>query len=99
MSTKPKFVEERPFANPEAAAQVLLEIASGIEPSVEGRIYIERLNDSFLGEFGGSVSEYRAGLELAINNGWLELHESGTFVRITKVGSEIVGGEGDVIFD
>lgn len=29
-------------------------------------------------------TEYKAGLDLAIERGWLVLHESGTFVRMTQ---------------
>jgi hypothetical protein len=31
-------------------------------------------------------AEYKAGLDLAVGRGWLELHESGTFVRFTQSG-------------
>lgn len=33
-----KYVQPRPYANPEAAARKLLEIAQGIEPAQDGRI-------------------------------------------------------------
>jgi hypothetical protein len=36
-----KLTTERPFANPEAAARKLVEIAAGIEPAMPSRIYIE----------------------------------------------------------
>ena len=39
-----KLTTERPFANPEAAARKLIELASGIEPVQPGRIYIELIN-------------------------------------------------------
>jgi hypothetical protein len=39
-----KLTTERPFANPEAAARKLIELASGIEPVQPGRIYIEMIN-------------------------------------------------------
>jgi hypothetical protein len=35
-----KLTAERPFANPEAAARKLVEIAAGIEPTMPGGIYI-----------------------------------------------------------
>ena len=38
-----KFVEPRPFADPDAAARKLVEIASTIEPVQNGRIYAELL--------------------------------------------------------
>jgi hypothetical protein len=36
-----KYVEPRPFADPEAAARKLMEIANSIEPVQDGRIYIQ----------------------------------------------------------
>jgi hypothetical protein len=41
--------------------------------------------------FGDKVTpaEYRACLDLAISRGWLELHESGTFVKITQSGADL----------
>jgi hypothetical protein len=36
-----KFVEKRPFADPEIAARKLIELANAFEPIQEGRIYIE----------------------------------------------------------
>jgi hypothetical protein len=43
-----KHVTERPFANPEAAARQLLQLASGIEAVQDGRIHIEKINYPFL---------------------------------------------------
>jgi hypothetical protein len=37
-----KFVEPRPFADPDIAARKLVEIANGNEAVQDGRIYIER---------------------------------------------------------
>ena len=51
------------------------------------RIYIERINGPFLFELKGTPAEYKAGLERAIANGWLWLHESGTYVKITEAGA------------
>jgi hypothetical protein len=34
-------------------------------------------------------AEYSAGLELAISRGWLALHESGTFVKLTQSGADL----------
>ena len=84
-----KFVEKRPFADPDAAARKLLELANAFEPIQDGRIYIEKINGPFLFELKGTPTEYKAGLLRAIENGWLELHESGTFVRFTKAGAAL----------
>ena len=43
-----KFVTDRPFADPDAAARKLIEIANGVEAVQDGRIYIERVNAPFL---------------------------------------------------
>ena len=84
-----KFVEPRPYADPEAAARKLLEIANAHEPYMGGRILIERLNGAMMFEFKATPAEYKAGLDLAVERGWLELHESGTFVRFTQNGKDL----------
>lgn len=84
-----KFVERRPFADPEVTARKLLEIANAFEPIQEGRIYIEKINWPFLFDLKGAPAEYKAGLDYAIARGWLELHESGTYVRFTDAGAAL----------
>ncbi|GAB9224768.1 hypothetical protein BDS110ZK18_66660 [Bradyrhizobium diazoefficiens] len=78
-----KPVEPRPFADPQAAARKLLELAAGIEP-INGRIHIEKINAPFLSKNGcrGTGAEFGAGIRYAVEKGWLELHESGTYVRL-----------------
>jgi hypothetical protein len=77
---KMKFFSGRPFADPEVAACKLIKLANAFEPVQDGRIYIELLNGPFLYQFRGTPAEYKAGLDRAIANGWLWLHESGTYV-------------------
>src|SRR3954465_14865212 len=84
-----KLTADRPFADPDKAARRLLEHAHAFEPIQEGRIYIEKLNSPFLFIDKGSPAEYRAGLDLAIARGWLELHDSGTYVKFTPAGAEL----------
>lgn len=84
-----KFAAERPYADPEAAAHKLVEIANSIEPAQDGRIFIELVNGQFLYDHEGSPAEYKAGLEVAISRGWLVLHESGTYVKFTPAGAEL----------
>jgi hypothetical protein len=84
-----KYTAERPFADPEKAARKLLEIANETEAVQDGRIHIEKINGPFLFKEGGSPAEYSAGLELAINKGWLWRHESGTYVKFTPGGAEL----------
>ena len=55
----------------------------------DGRIHIELINGPFLYELRGSPAEYKAGLDLAIERGWLWLHESGTYVKFTQAGAEL----------
>jgi hypothetical protein len=38
-----------------------------------------------LSEHKGTPSESKAGLDLAIERGWLVLHEFGTYVKFTQV--------------
>jgi hypothetical protein len=35
------------------------------------------------------MAEYGAGIKLAIDRGWLMMHESGTFVTFTLTGAEL----------
>ena len=82
------FVTERSFANPDAAARKLVEIANAAEAVQDGRIYIELINAAFL-TAGGTPAEYRGGLERAITQGWLWRHESGVYVKFTPAGAEL----------
>jgi hypothetical protein len=84
-----KFVELRPYADPATAARRLLEIANTIEPVQDGRIHIEKINGPFFSQDKASPAEYGAGMKLAIERGWLVLHESGSFVRFTPVGADL----------
>jgi hypothetical protein len=84
-----KFAETRGYADPEAAARKLIEIANSVEAVQDGRIHIEKINGPFLFEHKGSPAEYGAGLKLAIERGWLWLHESGTYVKFTQAGAEL----------
>jgi hypothetical protein len=49
----------------------------------DGRIHIEKINGPMLFQLKATPAEYKAGLDRAIANCWLALHESGTFVRFT----------------
>ena len=84
-----KFVNTRPFADPDVAARKIVELANAVEPYFDNRILIEKINGPFLYELKGTPAEYKAGLDRAIANGWLVLHESGTFVRFTQAGADL----------
>ncbi len=84
-----KLSADRPYADPEKAARKILEIANSTEAIQDGRIHIEKINGPFLYREGGTPTEYKAGLDLAIARGWLELHESGTYVKFTQTGADL----------
>ena len=84
-----KFAADRPYSDPEKAARKIVEIANSVEVVQDGRIYIEMINGPFLYREKGTPDEYKAGLDLAIERGWLVLHESGTFVRFTQTGADL----------
>ena len=77
------------FRQPAATAERLNKLPQAFEPIQEGRIYIEKLNGPFLFGDKGTPAEYTAGLERAIGLGWLEIHDSGTFVRLTQGGADL----------
>lgn len=85
-----KYASARPLADPETAARKLLEFASGIQPVQDGRIFIELINLLFLKQ-GGTGEQFRDAVALAQERGWLELHESGTYLRLTTRTAEAAG--------
>jgi len=84
-----KFSPDRPYSDPEKAARRLLEIANAVEAVLDGRIPIEKINAPFLFRERATPAEYSAGLTLAIERGWLVMHESGTFARFTQAGADL----------
>lgn len=58
-------------------------------PVQDGRIHIEKITAPFLYTLKASGEEVGAGLKLAIERGWLQLHESGTYVRLRSGGDMI----------
>jgi hypothetical protein len=78
-----KYATDRPLADPEKATRRILEIANSVEAIQDGRIHVEKINGPFLFRDGGSPAEYGAGMQLAIERGWLEMHRSGTYVKFT----------------
>jgi hypothetical protein len=84
-----KLAEVRPYANPEAAARKLVELATGVAPVQDGRVHIEKINAPFLFTLKATGREFGAGLEFAVERGWLELHESGIYVRKLAPGIDL----------
>lgn len=87
-----KFAPSRPFADPETAARKLLELAAGVEAVQDGRIHIEKINGPFLSQNGckSTGAEFGAGIRFALERGWLEMHESGTYVRLLRPGQDLL---------
>lgn len=83
-----KYATDRPYADPEAAARKLLEIANTIEAIQDGRIYIEKINGPSCSRMA-AARPYGAGLALAIERGWLWKLESGTYVKFTPQGAKL----------
>jgi hypothetical protein len=83
-----RYADARPYADPEAAARRVLEIANSVE-TVQGVIHIEKINGPMLYKDGATPAEYWAGLQRAIEKDWLKLHESGTFVTFTPAGADL----------
>ncbi|MCK1577763.1 hypothetical protein [Bradyrhizobium sp. 174] len=77
-----KLTEDRPYAKPEAAAKRLMQICRETEPVQDGRLHIEKINYPFLFRDKGTTAEYRAGLDLLLERKCIEIHESGTYIRI-----------------
>jgi len=84
-----KLTTDRPFSDPEKAARRLMQHAHAFKPVQDGRIYIEKINAPFLFGDKATAAEHKAGLAFAIERGWLELHESGTYVKLTQAGSDL----------
>ena len=88
-----KHVEARPYENPEAAARKLVELAASIEPVQDGRIHIEKINIPFLCTLKASGAEFKAGIRYVSEKGRLEMHESGTCVRLMTQGQDLLAAK------
>jgi len=85
-----KFVSDRPFAGPDAAARKLMQLGQRRRAGA-GRPHLYRkINWAFLiwPAIRATPSEYKAGLDLATAKGWLWLHESGTYVKLTEASEQ-----------
>lgn len=84
-----KFVEPRPYPDPEVAARMIMDIANSLGDVWDGRLFTEKLNWPMLHDFGASPAEWRAGINRAVANGWLLMHESSTYYRFTQAGKDL----------
>jgi hypothetical protein len=69
--------------------QKVLDLANAPEAVQDGRIFIELLNGPFLFQLKGTTDQYKAGFKLAIERGFLQLDERGTFVKFTTAGTDL----------
>ena len=53
--------------------------------SQHARPHLHLINYPILFKLKATAAEYKAGLDLAIERGWLELHESGTYLRLRQL--------------
>jgi hypothetical protein len=83
-----KYVTDRPFANPEAAARKLLEIVLSKDIDVGQYTYTGVTNTAFL-QARGNVAEYLAGRDYAIAQGWFEIDTSGTRIILLQPGADL----------
>jgi hypothetical protein len=75
------------------AARKLVALAASVE-AVNGRIHIEKINSPFLSQNGCKATgpEFGTGIKYAIEKGWLDLHESGTYVQLLASPEDLLVG-------
>lgn len=83
----PKFVQELPYANPEAAGRRLLQLAATVDHD-QGWIHVEKVNGPFLFQDGGSPAGYSAGIRWLIETGRIEHHDSGCYFTLTQMAKD-----------
>ncbi|MGJ4944334.1 hypothetical protein ACQR1W_27465 [Bradyrhizobium sp. HKCCYLS1011] len=66
-----------------------MEIARSLKPIQDGRLNIEKISGPIPTGLGAAPAEYKAGLDYAIAQGRLWLHESDTHMKITDKGAEL----------
>ena len=69
-----KYATTRPYAHPEKAVHRILEIANAIEP-VQAASTSRTSTSRFCFATAAAPAEHGAGLKLAIERGWLKMHE------------------------
>jgi hypothetical protein len=83
-----RYVTDRPFANPGAAARKLLEIIVSNDIHVGQYAYTGATFTAFV-QAGGSVAEYIAGRNFAIAQGWFKVDRSGTRIVLLQAGADL----------
>ena len=59
------------------------------KPFRTGASTFEKVNGPFLYEINGTAAQYGAWIRCAIERGWIEMHSSGTFTRVTLAASDL----------
>lgn len=88
----PRYVADRPYANPERAGRRLMHHARSaprLQPNQPDTIYTEQVNGPFLFKDGASPVEYSAGMKWLINESCIEMHESGCFFTLHPKGNDL----------
>ena len=83
-----KFVGDRSFSDPDAAARKLLDIVRvSIAESGLRYAYTGATNTAFT-DAGGSIAEYSIGMKRAAAQKWFEVDRSGTRITLLADGAE-----------
>lgn len=83
-----------PHANPLGFVWVLSERAPLIDlGGALSTVSSVKLNEPFLYKLKAAGPEFGAGIKHAIDQGWLELHESGTYVRLLTTNEDLLPGQ------
>ena len=64
----------------------LSEMAASAEFPRRRLVSVDAINHAFLSA-GGNVNEYGAAMHRAVADGWLEMHASGAYVKLTQKGA------------
>jgi len=83
-----RYVQPRPYADPDVAARKILEIANSSSPTWTGACWSSWSTGRCC---TGKRPRRRnkAGLDCCIEKGWLEMHDSGTLARFTQAGADL----------
>jgi hypothetical protein len=84
-----KYATSRPYADPEKAAQRLMEHAQAFEPIQDGRIYIEKINGRSCLATGPRLRSTAPAWSWRSSAGGWSCMRGGTFVKLTQNGADL----------
>lgn len=84
-----KFTNARPYADPEAAARKLIEIANAVEAVQDGRIHIELINGPMFFEHKATPANRAGMVEARPIRDLREVHASRSGVICVKGGHQL----------